>query len=143
MSDHDNAGGSQDDDADADEAPAKPKKTAKKAPSKKQEDNKAARKVIPDGEAGVLDGLTLIFTGTMGVDRKTMEEAAKTYGGKIGNAKKLDEVDWIVLGTKPGANKLEEIEKKGLKTMSEEQFLHMLKGCGEPVQGPAKKKLRT
>ena len=133
-------GAAEDEDANGDEAPAKPKKAAKKAPSKKAEDTKAARKVIPDGEADSLDGLKFVFTGTMEVDRPTMEKAAVTYGGEL--VKKLDEADWIVLGTKPGAKKVDEINEKNLKTMTEAQFLEMLKGGGEP-QEPPKKKLKA
>lgn len=79
----------------------------------------------------------------MKMNRKTMEEAAETYGGEVGKANKLDEADWIVLGTKPGAAKLAEIDKKGLKTMTEQEFLDMLKDGAEPVQEPPKKKLKT
>jgi BRCT domain type II-containing protein len=76
----------------------------------------------------------------MSMNRKTIEEAAVAYGGEL--VKKLDESDWIVLGTKPGPKKLEEINEKNLKTMTEQQFLEMLKGGGES-QEPPKKKLKT
>jgi hypothetical protein len=60
-----NDGDDQDEGAeDEDEAPAKPKKTAKKAAAKDGDDAKAARKVFPEGEDGSCEGLKLLFTGS-------------------------------------------------------------------------------
>ena len=76
-------------------------------------------------------------------DRPTMEATAIKHGGAI--VKKLEETDWIILGKKPGDKKVEEIKAKGLKTMSEDQFVEMVKGGAEPTAsaGPPKKKVKT
>jgi BRCT domain type II-containing protein len=72
-----------------------------------------------------------------------MEATAIMYGGEI--VKKLEDTDWIILGTRPGDNKVKEINEKGLKTMSEDDFFEMVKGGGEPAEsaGPPKKKLKA
>lgn len=57
----------------------KPKRTPKKKAPKadddgeEKEDRNAARKVIPEGVEGALAGLKLMFTGTMDLDRGTMQ----------------------------------------------------------------------
>ena len=68
------------------------------------------------------------------MDRKTCEATAKTHGAHIMGPTKLAECDMIVLGTRAGQKKLDEIEEKGLKTISEAEFIEML---GEP---PSKKR---
>ncbi|KAK4505292.1 hypothetical protein PRZ48_003255 [Zasmidium cellare] len=92
-------------------------------------DGKSAKKSsIPTGKAGSLKGLKLIFTGTFDtMDRKTSEATAIKYGATITPANKLDEADMIVLGTRAGQKKIDEIEEKDLKTISEEEFLEMIK----------------
>ena len=82
----------------------------------------------------------------MTLDRKVMEATAIKYGAEIVN--KLEDTDWIVMGTRPGDKKVKEIKEKGLKTMLEEDFLEMIKGNGEPEESaelpePPKKKVKT
>ena len=87
-------------------------------------------------------GYNLLFTGTMDIDRGTVEATVNQYGGEL--VKKLEDADFIVLGTKPGPKKVEEIKAKGLKTMSEKQFYEMLKTGEEPDEdGPASKKAKV
>lgn len=59
---------------------AEPKAKKVKTPKKKaasdddeKEDRNAARKVVPDGVKGALNGLKYLFTGTMELDRTTMQ----------------------------------------------------------------------
>ena len=106
-------------DEDAENAPK-----AKKGTSKKAEDAKAAKKTIPEGRPDVLKDLKLLFTGTMSMDRKTSEATAKKYGATI--VKKLEETDYIILGTRPGQQKVDAIEEHSLETITEDEFLDML-----------------
>jgi BRCT domain type II-containing protein len=85
----------------------------------------------------------------MSLDRKVMEATAIKHGAEIVN--KLEDTNWIVLGTRPGAKKVQEIKEKDLNTMSEDQFFEMVKGGGEPTESagvegfaePPKKKAKT
>jgi BRCT domain type II-containing protein len=72
-----------------------------------------------------LKGLKVLFTGTLDIDRKTCEATAKKYGAKV--ISKLEETDYIILGTKPGPKKVETIAQNGLDTISESEFFDMLK----------------
>lgn len=47
---------------------------------------------------GALRGLKLLFTGTLAKKRTDCEEIAEKYGAEI--VKKLEETDYVVLGTK-------------------------------------------
>ncbi|KAF2165133.1 hypothetical protein M409DRAFT_56024 [Zasmidium cellare ATCC 36951] len=99
-------------------------------------DTKSEKKSIPAGKAGSLQGLKLIFTGTFeSMDRKTSEATAKKYGAAIIPANKLAEVDMVVLGTRAGQKKLDEIEENGLKTINEDEFLEMIK-TGDSAKEP-------
>ena len=61
----------------------------------------------------------------MSMDRKTCEAAAKKYGAQVIN--KLEETDYIILGTRPGDKKVKEINEKSLETISEAEFFELLK----------------
>lgn len=94
------------------------------------------KKQIPQGRANSLDSLTLLFTGTFeSMDRATCEATAEKFGANVG--KKITDVNYVVLGAKPGAKKLEEISSSGVKTMTEGEFLSMIEA--EFEQPPAKK----
>ena len=58
------------------------------------------------------------------MDRATCEATAEKFGAQVG--KKIADVDYVVLGTKPGAKKTEEINNTGVKTMTEREFLDMI-----------------
>lgn len=126
--------------AEEDKEPPRPKRkaTTTKAATKEADDDSSSNK-IPEGKPNSLKGLKLLFTGTFELDRKTCEATAITYGAKL--VKKLPETDFIVLGTRPGQKKVDEIEENGLKTIGIEEFFGMLKGeKGESE--PARKKVK-
>ncbi|KJX96111.1 hypothetical protein TI39_contig831g00016 [Zymoseptoria brevis] len=69
----------------------------------------------------------LLFTGTFdSMDRAACETTAKSHGAKIVAPTKLAEADFIVLGTRAGQKKLDEIEAQQLKTITENDFLDMI-----------------
>lgn len=77
------------------------------------------------------------FKDTDSSRAKSRQTTAEKYGATI--TKKLHEADYVIVGTKPGPKKLVEIEEKGIKTMTEKEFLQMIKDGAEPP----KKKLKT
>ncbi|EME47536.1 hypothetical protein DOTSEDRAFT_41929 [Dothistroma septosporum NZE10] len=109
----------------AEEGPAQAKKAAPKRPAPKPNsaDKKSASTAI-EGTPGSLNGLDLLFTGTMTANRADMEKAAVASGAKV--VKKLEDTDYVILGVKPGPKKLKEIEEKKPKTITEAEFLEML-----------------
>ena len=117
-------------DDDAEEEAPKSKKAASKkaAPPKKAaaSSSTSEKKTIPEGKPNALKGLKVLFTGTFdAMDRKTSEATATKYGATV--IKKLEETDYIILGTRAGQKKLDEIEDKGLETIDEDGFFEILK----------------
>ncbi|KAK3690811.1 hypothetical protein LTR37_018939 [Vermiconidia calcicola] len=111
------------DDANENDEPEAPE--PKKAAPKKAKGAKSTRTEIPEGKPNVLQGLKLLFTGTMSMDRKTAEATAKTYGGEV--IAKLEDTDYIILGTRPGDKKEKTINEHGLETITESEFFDILK----------------
>jgi NAD-dependent DNA ligase len=110
---------------DEDEKPAKPLKKKASAPPKTAINAKTHRKVIPVGKPNCLRGLKILFTGTFEtMDRKTSVATAITYGADV--ITKLEDTDYIVIGTRAGPKKLQEINEKELETISEEEFFQIL-----------------
>ena len=102
-----------------DEAPKSKKKAAPKA-----EGAKSTRTNIPDGKPNVLKGLKVLFTGTMSMTRETSKATAEKYGAKV--ITKLEDTDYVILGTQPGPKKLETIEEHDLDTITEDEFFEIL-----------------
>lgn len=71
------------------------------------------------------------------MDRTTFEQAVDKFGGTF--SKKFAGTTSIVLGEKPGPNKLEEIAKEGYQTMSEEEFYDRIEAEFAPPAKRAKK----
>ena len=71
------------------------------------------------------------------MDRTTFEQAVDKFGGTF--TKKFAESTAIVLGEKPGPNKLEEISKEGYHTMTEEEFYDRIEAEYAPPAKRAKK----
>ncbi|ETS82922.1 hypothetical protein PFICI_04798 [Pestalotiopsis fici W106-1] len=116
----------EDDDDDAEEEETAPKPTkGKKGPPKTAINAKTHRKTIPQGEPDCLAGLKLLFTGTFEtMDRKTSIATAIKYGAEV--ITKLEDTDYIVIGTRAGPAKLKKINELELETISEEEFFQIL-----------------
>lgn len=113
-------------------------KTEKDANGESTTKRASTKTTVPDGLTGSLDGLKLVFTGTFThMDHKTCVAATEKHGGEV--VTKLTESDFIVLGTKPGPKKVEEIAKEGLRTMTEEEFYARIGADFEPPAKKAKK----
>lgn len=91
-------------------------------------------KEIPKGRPNCLAGKVFLVTGVLeSLERGEAEELIKEYGGKIssGVTKKLN---FMVTGEDAGPSKLTKAEDYGVKIVSEDDLLDMIRG------GPAAKK---
>ncbi|KAF7301137.1 Replication factor C subunit 1 [Mycena indigotica] len=99
-------------------------------------------KAIPDGAPDALAGLAFVFTGELSsFSRDEIAEAAKRYGGRV-VGQPSGKTDFVVLGENAGPSKLNAIKKHGLKTLSEDQFLDLIRtrpGSGKLDEKAAKK----
>ena len=109
-------------DEDGAEEPAPKKKSAPK--KVKLDDDENPRKQIPNGIPRALDGIKVIYSGTMQLNRDTCKATAERYGATVVN--KLEQADYIVLGANPGDKKLRDIRDKGLETIAEADFFKLL-----------------
>lgn len=71
------------------------------------------------------------------MDHTTLEQAVDKFGGAF--SKKFADATWIVLGEKPASTKLEEINKAGYHTMTEEEFYERIEAEFAPPAKRAKK----
>lgn len=74
---------------------------------------------------GALDGKTIVFTGALTESRNAQAEKIRVVGASTSNAVS-GKTDYLVVGGKPGAVKLEAAKKHGVKQLSEQQWLNIL-----------------
>ncbi|MEX1669291.1 helix-hairpin-helix domain-containing protein [Zhongshania guokunii] len=76
-----------------------------------------------DAGSAVLDGDVLVFTGSMEMGKRTdMEAQAKTLGAKV--AKSVSgNTTYLIAGENVGENKIYDAKKKGVKVLSELEYL--------------------
>lgn len=80
-------------------------------------------------EKGPLDGLTIVVTGTLPQPRQEVEELIESMGGHAaGSVSK--KTDYVVAGEDPGAKKLEKAKALGVKTITYEELMKMVKREG-------------
>jgi len=73
-----------------------------------------------------LSGKIFVFTGSLKkMARGEAKEIVKSLGGKANNSLSK-KTDYLVVGKDPGS-KLKKAEKLGVKTITEEEFLKMVK----------------
>ncbi len=77
-------------------------------------------------DTGPLSGKRLVVTGTVpGKTRLEVERVIKEYGGEL-QADVTSATDHVIVGDKPGANKIEKAKKLGKPTLSWEEFQKLL-----------------
>ncbi|RUM28161.1 MAG: DNA ligase (NAD(+)) LigA, partial [Aquifex sp.] len=77
--------------------------------------------------ADVLKGKTFVFTGTLECcSREKAGEIVEMLGGKFSNTV-TSRTDYLVVGKDPGATKLSKAKKYGIRTITEEEFINMIK----------------
>jgi DNA ligase (NAD+) len=78
-------------------------------------------------EKGALDGLTFVLTGTLSKPREEFEALIEKNGGRAaGSVSK--KTSYVLAGEEAGS-KLAKAEKLGVKVISEEDFMKMVKGA--------------
>ncbi|PLW05836.1 hypothetical protein PCASD_04003 [Puccinia coronata f. sp. avenae] len=83
-------------------------------------------KPIPQGAENCLAGLTFVFTGELeSITRDEANALCNKYGGRV-SVRPSNKTSFIVLGSDPGAKKLELIRKNNLKTINEDGFLDLI-----------------
>ncbi|WOO84678.1 Replication factor C subunit 1 [Vanrija pseudolonga] len=84
-------------------------------------------KDIPMGQPGCLAGLTLVFTGELeSLGRDEAIELAKRYFAKVTGAPS-GKTSYVILGENAGPGKLKTIKEKKIPTLTEDQFLDMIR----------------
>jgi len=74
-----------------------------------------------------LKGKTFVLTGTLEtMTRKEAKEKIRLLGGEISESVSK-KTDYVVVGKEPGPTKLEKAKKLGIKTLTEKEFLQLLK----------------
>ncbi|KAJ7584883.1 purine nucleotide binding protein [Mycena floridula] len=83
-------------------------------------------KDVPDGAPNCLSGLSLVFTGELSAfSREEAVEIAKRYGARV-VGQPSSKTDYVVLGDDAGPAKLAAIKKHQIKTLNEDEFLHLI-----------------
>ena len=81
-------------------------------------------------ESGILSpiaGKQIVFTGTMiHGKRPEMQAEAKKLGAKVGSAV-TGKTDYLVTGEKVGASKISAADSKGIKVLTEDEYLYLIK----------------
>ena len=80
-------------------------------------------KIIPVDTA--LSGKTILFTGTLSKPRQEFEKMAEESGARLLSAVSKN-LDYLVVGEKAGS-KLDKAQKLGVQTLTEQEFLALLK----------------
>ena len=83
-------------------------------------------------EEGPLHGLTFVVTGTLSAfTREEAEERIRELGGSAASSV-TRKTDYVVVGENPGS-KAQKAQEYGTKTLTEEEFLAMLRGGDRPA----------
>lgn len=82
---------------------------------------------LPEAAPNCLGGLTIVFTGVLpGLDRDAAESVAKQYGAKVTKSI-LKKTSLVVIGEEAGPSKVKKIKDFGIKAITEEGFLDLLR----------------
>ena len=74
-----------------------------------------------------LKGKTFILTGSLEtMTRNEAKEKIRLLGGEISESVSK-KTDYLILGKEPGPTKLEKAKKLGIKTLTEKEFLQLIK----------------
>jgi len=77
-----------------------------------------------------LEGVQIVFSGTMkAASRAEMESKAKKLGAKIGKSVS-GKTNFLVVGDNVGEKKLKDAKEKGVKVLSEEEYMKYIKNSG-------------
>jgi DNA ligase (NAD+) len=86
----------------------------------------SAQDEVKEFEGDQLTGKTFLYTGTfVNFEREALEQKIEANGGKVvsGVSGKLD---FLIVGEKPGASKIQKAQKLNVRMISEEEFMKMI-----------------
>ncbi|XP_046433151.1 replication factor C subunit 1 isoform X1 [Neodiprion fabricii] len=84
-------------------------------------------KEIPTGANNCLAGLSFLITGVLdSLERDEVDDLIKKYGGRLLH-QVSKKTDYVILGDEPGPAKLEKTKKLGVKTISEDELLELIR----------------
>ena len=86
-----------------------------------------------EADRDVLDGLTVVFTGSLSVPRREAASLVERHGGSVTGSVSSN-TDYLVVGENPGHTKREDADANDVPRLSEAEFLDMLRDCGVEVQ---------
>ncbi|KAG1724915.1 replication factor RFC1 C terminal domain-containing protein [Suillus lakei] len=103
-------------------------------------------KEVPEAKSpNCLEGLAFVFTGELSsFSRDEATDLAKRFGGRV-VGQPSSKTSFVVLGDNAGPSKLNAIKKHQLKTLSEDEFLHLIatrEGPGGPGGGALDEKTK-
>ncbi|KAF8680893.1 replication factor C [Rhizoctonia solani] len=104
------------------------KKAAVSAPSKQGDDVSTE----PNGQVKPLAGMSIVFTGDFEWERERLADATKKNGGEV-LKQPGPTMSFIVVGKNVSQSKLQAIEKKKLKTKTEQEFMELIKPKTTPM----------
>lgn len=77
-------------------------------------------------ESEILKGMTIVISGNFSISRDDMKALIERHSGKVGSGISAN-TTYMVAGEKSGPAKLAKAEKLGIKVITEEEFLEMIK----------------
>ncbi|XP_046753824.1 replication factor C subunit 1 [Diprion similis] len=84
-------------------------------------------KEIPTGANNCLAGLSFLITGVLdSLERDEADDMIKKYGGRMLH-QVSKKTDYVILGDEPGPAKLEKAKKLGVKIISEDELLELIR----------------
>lgn len=82
----------------------------------------------------LLEGMTVVISGTFSVSRDEMKRLVESNGGKNSSSVSA-KTSFLLAGTKPGPEKVRKAEELGIRIVGEEAFRAMVAAPGEPDGG--------
>ncbi|XP_072757331.1 replication factor C subunit 1 isoform X2 [Anoplolepis gracilipes] len=84
-------------------------------------------KEIPTGAQNCLAGISFLLTGVLdSLERNEVEDLVRKYGGRTVNSVS-GKVNYIIVGEEPGPSKLAKASSLGIKQISEDDLLEMIR----------------
>ncbi|MFB6301350.1 MAG: NAD-dependent DNA ligase LigA [Haloferacaceae archaeon] len=80
---------------------------------------------VATDRADALDGLTVVFTGSLSAPRSAAEEHVERHGGRT-TGSVSGATDYLVVGENPGQRKREDADEHGVSTVDEAEFADLL-----------------
>ncbi|KAI8352966.1 replication factor RFC1 C terminal domain-containing protein [Mortierella sp. GBAus27b] len=88
-------------------------------------------KEVPVGKNNCLAGWTFVFTGELSsITREDASDLVKRYSGRV-TGSPSGKTSYVVIGEDAGQSKLDKVKKLKLKTLSEDEFLDLIRTSPE------------